>query len=332
MKVFLRMTCVLVMATSFVQAQEKQRTASDVWIELRLQLEKPQSEKTAEWRQQATSFIISLTTDEILGAARAACEEATTSPRLKTVSEQELGAYTIASMLLGRYSSTIIVHVDKDKIGSLKAFAGKLVRVVSDKQEPIGLRLAAVNWLQDKVYSHRRGQATEFPETIISDLAGVLDSVLKSQVEHSSLREQAVDALRYTLQEELYKIRQADPNVRRVLEEKRRHTKNVIRIDDLIRSGEVTFTEDTAKKLKSIEARILANTKLLATILADKENEPERLRRMVKHRLEMDRRLAIPGLQEEIDKALKHGDDLKPRLLGQVQPPASAPAGSQPAQ
>ena len=101
----------------------------------------------------------------------------------------------------------------------------------------------------------------------------------------------------------------SDENVRAVLNEKRKHSDHVVFPSELVRSGEAALTEETLKALEPIEARIRAYIKLLGTILADEENEPEDLRKQARRRLEGYRDSALSGIDDEVEKALRQTAD-----------------------
>ena len=64
---------------------------------------------------------------------------------------------------------------------------------------------------------------------------------------------------------------------------------------ELVRSGEVTLTEETMNALALVEGRTVAYVKLLSAILADKRNEPVDLWMQAKRTLEGYRSRRSPG-------------------------------------
>jgi hypothetical protein len=329
MAMLMRILCVLLVLLGVSEAQEKQRTGAEIWSQFETYMLAPIPEQTSEWKQEANNFVISLTLDELLETARAACEDLLSRPGTKSDEERELAGYVVTTEILGTYLVVVVVHGDSDKITRLPTLATKLVEVIGNKQEPLGFRHAAISWLRKYTDRNRAAHV----EVKLPPLEKVLVNIMVNQAEKIVLREEAVDALAMLLYRELDRIREADPNVRKAIEERRKHSHNVICIGELIRAGEATLTEDSIKALKPIEARIIANVKHLSRILADKENEPTRLRRIVRNKLEMVRRLAIAGLDDEIERALQQAVDLDGPGSGPAgsRPAMSQPTGSQPA-
>ena len=136
-------------------------------------------------------------------------------------------------------------------------------------------------------------------------VTGLLTGLLKERAEDLLVRNEAMKCLAVRLGRQVRMICRSDPNVREVLKEKRKHTDKVIGVSELVRSGEVTLTEETMKALKPIEARTLAYVRLLGAILGDEHNEPEELRKEARRRLEGYRNSALTGIADEVKKALQ---------------------------
>lgn len=265
------------------------------------------SEDTRELHQKLVNYVKSLTPEELLTTAREGCVAGTNKPGLRLDWERQAAAESNALLCLEIYYD--INGPGEDGRRRLNTLTDALIAIAGDKEESVCLRRAIMVRMFDTPKSWFQHMLHTYVDAHRLEVRTMLEKTLTDQGENVALRKQAAENLTRQLAKESSKIINADPNVREALEEKRRHTNHVLCPSELVRSGEVTLTEETMKALAPVEARTIAYVKLLGAIVADERNEPEDLRKNAKRRLEGYRKSALTGIDVEVEKALRGGSE-----------------------
>ena len=242
-------------------------------------------------------YLESLTTEDMLLAARQACEEV----RREAGEMRDMPSEAVAELYVMVCLHQYFAKTDRDKGGAA------LLKIVSDRTELPFLRRALISrmWERDEEFD------AEFQTYVTNNEAqvtGVLTNTLKGP-DDPLVRTMALRCLGVRLGRQVSEIIRTDPDMAKVLIERRKHTNKVIHAAELVRSGEVTLTEDTMKALAPVEARTVTYVKVLGAILAGEGNEPEELRRQAKRMLEGYRKSALTGIDDEVEKALVGGGE-----------------------
>ena len=279
-------TCALM---GFAPAQESPSGTADIWNRIRSFGEGNPSKRNPE----LVKYLKSLTAEEMLGAARQGCTEAAGYPE-----EADRG---YAAELYVRFC--LPYYFDKIEVNK---GATTLLEIVADRKESPWLRRAIIV----KMSTSRDNQFIETLQTYVEahqpEVNMTLANILKDQRENALLRDAAMSALAEMLRGQVIMICAGDPNVRAMKE----RTHKAVHVGKMVRSGELTLIEDTWKALKPTEARILANAKLLQSIVAHGENEPETLRARARFMLELYERLPLTETgRTEIEKVLGSKND-----------------------
>ena len=273
------------MVPGCVASTQPDGTATGTWERIRSLVAKGTADNP-----ELMTHLKSLRAQEMLTAAREACESIATQAHLKWDAPPE-GAAEMAVMLCLHY---YFEKTDREQGGSA------LLKVVANRGESPFLRRALISRM------HERDEPfdAEFQACVQSNKANVtalLTRILKDKEEPWLVREESMDYLAHQITTEVGKIIRGDPNAHAAWE--RTHT--FAFVGKMLRSGELTLTEDTLKALKPLEERTIAYARLLGTILADEENEPEELRKQVKRRLEGYRESPLTGIDGEVERALR---------------------------
>ncbi len=285
MKTFLTV-CSLIAVVVFVGAQVPKKVAPPPWGQIRLLYR--------ERIEDVNTYLKSLSTEEMLTAARQACREV----QEDTQEYREAPKWAVAEFHCIICLRFYFDKVDRDMGGAA------LLKIVGDQSEPHLLRRAMISrmWETDVPFD---GEFQAYVSKNEAKVTAVLTNILKGRDDDAMVRKEAMQCLGVRLGRQVSEIIRSDPNMRETLKEKRKHTSRVIRANELVRSGEVSLTEETMKALEPVEARTIAYVKLLGAIVADDENEPEELRKEARRRLEIWRRSRLTGLDDEVEKALQ---------------------------
>lgn len=244
-------------------------------------------------------YLKSLRPEEALAAARYACAETANNPEFQELpaESRSIGAAKSALLCLSYFFHNC---------ESIKTGGDMLVKVAADKREHPSLRLAIVASMTggtSRRYPAFIESLGAFVEAHEKDVNSLLTKVAMDKQENVFLRSETIQIISGRLGKKGRSICMSDPNVQEAINEKRKQTDEVVSVEQLVRSGEVTLTEETVKALNPVVEGVRANVKLLAEIIAD-ENEPAHLRKQPKSTLESYRRSPLTQVDDEIDKAL----------------------------
>ena len=286
MDIPLRLICLMLLAW-VPCAQKTGREDPGLFSRIRLLLK----DNSAQENAQLEEFLKSLTPAQMLSAARQACAEA----------ESAEGEFSDA-MRAGSATMSVglCLHFYLDGFDDPAEGVKTVLGVVADAEEPWLLRQAIVDLLQSGPDDEFTDGLETYANAHVPEIDKLLSGILQDRQENAMLRAQAMDALLSVAG--ISAVCAKDANVIAM----RERTHRVLSPGELVRSGELTLTDQTLSDLKPIEERIRANVKLLERILADPENEPELVRQAARRVLKAYRRSVLISLDDEIDKALQH--------------------------
>ena len=282
MKAFLTV-CSLIAVSGIAGTHEAENASPTPWGKIR-------SLSSRERSAELSNYLESLTTEEMLTAARQACREVEDDPE----EHHDAPAWAAAE-----FHTIICLRHYFDK-GNRNEGGAALLGIISDRSESHLLRRALIS----RLWNTKVPFDVEFQAYVRDNQANVttlLTRILKDKTEPWLVRDGTMDYLAHQITTEIWKIIRSDPNAHAVWE--RTHT--FVFVGKMLRSGELTLTEHTLEALKPLEERTIAYVKLLGAILADEESEPEEFRKQVKLRLEGYRRSALTGIDEKVEKALR---------------------------
>jgi hypothetical protein len=290
MAILQRVVLTVVLATS-VHVAESQSSDPDQWSRILSLME----EGTAQGNPQLAEYLKTLTAEQMLLAARQACEDvAHRSGEIHDMPPSEVAKIYVMTCL-----SHYFDRIDTDE------GAKTLLGIITDVRESPFLRRALISrmWSRKQPFDVKFLAYLSVNETVVTS---ILTEMLENPEEDSLVRKEAMECLEVQLSRQMSDIARADPNVHAVWE----RTHEAVQFGKALRTGQITLTEDTWKKLKPVEATLLANAKLLGAILADKENEPKNLRKHARQRLEAYRRLPLTeDGYGQIEEALRESHD-----------------------
>ena len=280
--------CVMTLM-GFACAQEAPSDDTELFGRIRLLAQ----DDSADGNKKLDGFLKSLTPAQMLSAAREACAEV----------ESTKGEFSDA-MRAGSASMSVALclHFYLDGFDDSARAIKTVLAIVADTEESWLLRHAIIEQMYCSRFNEFVDGLQTYVNTHVAEIDVLLSGILRDSQEHSVLRGRAVRALASVLRQQISAVCAKDANVIAM----RERTHRVLSLGELVRSGELTLTEETTVALKPIEERIRANVKLLEGILADRENEPEALRGSAQSMLQAYRRSVLIGLDDEIDKALQH--------------------------
>ena len=278
--------------TSFAQAGQGSLGPQEPWARIRSFMEQDTGDPSPEFSE----YLNSLTAEQMLLAARQACAEvARRSDEMRDMSPAQVAEIYVVTCL----------HRYFDKCG-VDEGAKRLLAVVDDAAESPFLRLAIISWMWEEPKTRLQESFQGYVSANPREACAMLEETLVDQHEDTLVRGEAMEALARKLSDDADRTIRSDPNIRAAIKERRKHTDEVVRVADLVRSGEVALTQDTRSALKPVETRTIAYVKHLGAILADQDKELEGLRKQTRRRLESYRRSVLTGLDDEIEKALHH--------------------------
>lgn len=292
MATFSRIVWVLAL-TVLAQVQGSARQDVNLWNMIESLVE----QGTPHGNPQLVEYLQSLTAEEMLTAARQGCDAGVNKPKLTLEWERAAAAGSNALLCLEYYF---------DKSDTIDADAIRLLDIARDTQESPWLRRAIIVRMAGGSEGSRfANKFHPYVAAHVPEVDAILSKIIAGKRENALLRREAMDALGSVLRNQVRVVWNSDPDVRQAIMEKRKHTNKVVRVSELIRSGEVTLTENTIKTLKPIEERLRAYVKLLGAILADTDNEPEDLRKHATRKLETYLSSALTGIDDDVEKALQ---------------------------
>lgn len=285
-------TMFIVLFAGIAETTGSQPKTPDLWQRIRL-LREPD---TPEQNLKLENYLKSLTAEEMLLAARQACEEVANRPKEITV---------IPVAAAGELHVGLCLRYYFDKI-ALDPGAHELLAVVRNKDDCAVLRAGIIRRMGDSPETRSEEMLQRYMEVHRPELDAILTRILGDRNDDPIVRAEVIDTLTWLLTEQTRKITLADANRHAIWEQ----THEVVPVGELMRSGELTLTEETLKALEPVEAQGRTYVKLFAAILADEKNEPQGLRERARRTLEREyKRLPFPELDEEIDKALQRTAD-----------------------
>ena len=242
------------------------------------------------------AYLESLTPEEMLRGARQACRriEAHVSAGRHFDIPPEAGAVLAVALCLTYYI---------DKAG-LETGGRTLMKVVADPDESSYLRRAIIAYM-DIPSTRFQYMFQKYVDTHRTEIDTVLEGILRNERNDPLVEEQAVYSLGRSLGRQVDKIAEFDPSVLAI----RKQTGRPVMVGKLVRSGEVTLSEDTLKALEPLEARTVAYIKLISAIVARGQNQREGFESRVRRRLELYRESPLTGIDDEVEKALKQIGD-----------------------
>ena len=298
MSTLLRLSCVVVLAGS-IQVGASPSETPDYWSHIQ-SLAEPD---TPEQNLELIHYVKSLTPDELLTAARQGCVAGRNKPSLTLEWERAAAAQSNALLCFEFYFSAL---VDDEGGGNLlNVMTPKLINMCGDQGEALCLRCAIVARIASSPNTTFTSKLRAYVDAHLDEVDAILNKILGDPRQNALLRQEAMHALSSLLGRQVGAVCRLDPNVR----EMRKHTNKALNVGELVRSGELALSEDTIKALKPIAARIRANVKLLGAILADKDKEPESLRKHARRKLEAYHRSALTQLDDEIAQALQEAGE-----------------------
>lgn len=285
---------VATLLTSFAQAGQDSPEPDEPWARIRSFMEQDTGDASAEF----SKYLDSLTAQQMLLAARQACEEvARRSEEMHDMPPAQVAQIYVATCLHGYFNKC---RVDEG--------AARLLAVVEDSGESPFLRSAIISWMWKEPKTRLQESFQGYVSANAHSTYATLQKILVDKHEDTLVRGETMAALARNLSDHIDRIILADANVRAAVNEECENTDDVIRAVDLVRSGEVELTQDTRSTLKVVEERAMAYVAQLGAILADRDNEPEALRKQARRRLESSRRSVLSGLDEHVEKALRRAE------------------------
>ena len=294
MNILLRLTYVVVLMAS-IQVDERPRPNREIWTRIRSFGEENPSKRNPEM----VRYLQSLTPEEMLGAARAACQEGAGDGSLPS-DELRLNVAVSNALVCLEYCFD---NANADQVARM------LLERASDPREHPWLRYAIVGCTHG-FSRHRFGtRLSAYTLTHGSEVQALLNRMLKAGEEDRYLRAATVTSLAAVLREQFWVTCQSDANVRRALQENPPEGNEFLQVMRLVKSGDVDLDEGTWETLKPVLAKIDDSITLLGLIAADRENEPEAVREEAKRGLKGYKMLRCRGLDHKIDKALEEAGD-----------------------
>ena len=286
MNALVKFACMLLVAT-FVVGREPRGEAPKYWEQIR-SLNQREGGHT-----ELLQYLKSLTPEEMLTAARQSCSESS------QYSDEPQQAY------LAGLNVRLCLEYYFENCDEVDECARTLLGIVSDTEASPWFRHAIISKMSCSRDSHFIGTFQAYVEAHRAEVNPILASIVSDRRENALLREEAMYTLAEWLRGRAITTCAKDPNVRAVKE----RTHKIVPVGEMVRSGELTLTEDTWKALRPIEKRILENSRVLSAILADEENEPEVVRARAKSMLKAYQRLPLTEEgQAEIRKGLQEDD------------------------
>ena len=242
------------------------------------------------------AYLESLTPEEMLRGARQACEriEAHVSAGRHFDAPPEAGASLSVALCLTYYI---------DKAG-LDTGGKTLMKVVAEPGESPYLRSAIIARIDIPV-TRFHYMFQKYVDTHRSEIDTVFEGILGNECNDPLVQEGVVRALGGSLRRQVDNIAESDPSVLAI----RKQTGRPVIVGKLVRSGEVTLSDDTLKALEPLQARSVAYIKLISAIVAKGENQREGFESEVRRRLELYRESPLTGIDQEVEKALKRIGD-----------------------
>ena len=246
-------------------------------------------QSTAQGSPRLAECLKSLSPEEMLLGARQACAEvASRAGEMHDMPPEQVAEIYVMTCLYSYFDK-----VDRDE------GCAALVKIVSDRAESPFFRRALIARMHERDEPFD-GEFQTYVSNNEAQVTAVLTKILKGP-DDAPVRKEAMQCLRLRLGRRVGKIIRSDPNVHAVWEQ----THTVVPYAKMLRSGELTLTQETVQALKPLEAQTISYVKLLGAILADEENEPVEFRKQVRRRLEGYRKSALSGIDDDVEKALR---------------------------
>ena len=296
----------VLMVVALVPLDDGSPQRLDAWERFRSLAAPPPAMQTAELKQELFAYIKSLTSEDLFIVARQGCAAGENNPRLRLDWERKAAAESNALLCLEIYFE-MFFQGDKwrQECGEL---AGKLAKRVADREECSCLRRAILKRISYSDSTRFQVAMMDYAAVHVSEVDRLLATIIKDQGEETELRKEAISAIKRAIHKQVRTICHSDSNVRKAIEENRRHTDAPVNVSELVRSGEAAFTQQTMDALEPVAERMRTNVKLLSEIVAQRDRS-EKLRDEARRALESYRRLAVTQLDQEIDKALQQGGE-----------------------
>lgn len=248
---------------------------------------------TGSGNPEFEGYLKSLSAEEMLLGARQACAEVAE----RSNEYKDMPPAAVAEIYVMACLQSYFDKVDRSEGGRV------LLEIVANRRESPYLRAALISrmWDIDEPFDD------EFQAYVKGDepkVTAILTEAVKAADEHPLVRQRSIYCLAERLTKEVGKITRADPNVHAVWE--RTHT--VVPVGKLLRSRELTLTEQTLKELQSREVQALAYIKLFGAIVVDEKSESEEVRKQAGAALERLKALPFPALDQEIEGSMRQGD------------------------
>ena len=284
-------TICFVALVAFVQTRHCPAGTTDYWDRIR-SLAK---QGTPQGNPELVDYLRSLRPEEMLTCARQACAAA--AAHFTSDTERKMASAANVGLCLPYYL---------EKFDDSNEGAARLLEVIGNPKESPWLRRALIDGLRGSATPPFARTFQSYAAAHYADVAPVLTEILRDQREHAFVRDAAIAAVASLLDGQFRAICSRDPNVRALKEESRK----IVPVGKLVRSGQLTLSEQTWEALKPLEGQVLRSAQSLGRILADEAYEPEMVRGRAEAMLKVYDRLPLTEKSYgELDKILRQADE-----------------------
>jgi hypothetical protein len=247
-------------------------------------------------RKKLAEYLKSLTLEEMLGAARCACEEAATDVRLLRTSDE-------VRMKVGVKHALMCLEYAFEG-SDVDSVAHKLLATAANPKEHPWLR-AAIAGSTSGFGKYEFGKALRaYARSHWREVWELQNTILTTRQGGMYLRMRAIESLAGILRDQVRIACGSDPNIRGAFKDVEQHGSEFTQIIRLVQSGSVDLDERTLEDLGPVLSKIDESIRLFASIAVATEDEPEQVREKAMQRLDGYRILRVLRLDGQIDKAL----------------------------
>jgi len=288
MSVYSRVLCVIFL-TACVRAGEPSPSVAEPWASILEFMKNDDGQANAA----LTEHLKSLSGPEMLLAARQACGSvAPPSREMRDMPPEAVAEFYVMTCLKYYFDKT-----GRDEGGAI------LLRIIADPEEPPLLRRTLISRMHERDVPFD-GEFQDYVAANEKEASDLLMTLVKERAEDPSVRKQAMRCLASRLAREVRRIIRSDPNAQAALE----RTHSFSEVAEMIRSGELTLTDETQKAMEPLQTRTRTFVQALGAILAD-AREGEEIRADVRRRVEGYQTSSVAGIPAEAKKALKDAVD-----------------------
>ena len=284
-------TCVCLMMFP-ASAQQSACEENQVWNRFREIAEV----RPGDGRKKLAEYLKSLTLEEMLGAARCACEEASTDVRLLQGPDELRAKAGVKGAI--RCLEYAFEGSDVDSV------ARKLLATAADPREHPWLRIAIVG-TTNGFSRHELGKGlSTYARGHWREVVELQRTILATNQGDIYLRRETIESLAGVLRDQFWKACDSDPNILGALKDVKEHGHKLTQIIQLVESGSVELDQSTLEDLAPVLSKIDESIRLFASIAVAAEDEPEEVRERAIQTLDRYRRLRVLELDKKIDNAL----------------------------